>query len=292
MKLDKISIITLTYNNWRVLGKAVTSVVNQHIDAKYQIEYLIVDDCTDDFDVEFADGLLRDTGLNYKIIVNNQNVGTVASFNNAIQQSTGDIIVPLSADDEFFDKNVVGDIVKYFHVHDCFIVTGLRQCLYDDGRKEILPNAGGRDQFSNRSKLLKHLLLHSNIISGASTYYRRDFFYRIGFFDESYRLLEDYPFYIKALTAGYDIYLMNRVTIQYGTDGVSSHKQSNLLKSDYQNLYDSLLGRDDISFFQKRKIKFFFLKYRYEKLIYSVVYPEQFLWFLFLKIMHVTSKLF
>ena len=49
-KIKKISIITLTYKNWRLLDRAIDSVKLQIIENKYEVEYFIVDDGTEDFD--------------------------------------------------------------------------------------------------------------------------------------------------------------------------------------------------------------------------------------------------
>ena len=275
MKLDKISIITLTYNNWRVLEKAITSVVNQHIDAKYQIEYLIVDDCTDDFDFEFIDSLLRDTGLNYRIIVNNQNVGTVASFNNAIQESTGDIIVPLSADDEFYDSYVVDDIANEFVQTNAYVITGLRVPMVDGVESNAHPSERYYSIFNSPMLLLKRILVHGNIISGASTSYRRDVFSMVGYFDTRYRLLEDYPFFIRFLSSGFKMHLLKRKLIKYGMSGVSMSGASSDYHRDIAKLNEVLLNHNKISLIERRYILYHRVMTSKQRLLKSLLYPEQ-----------------
>lgn len=284
MEFNKVSIITLTYKNWHLLDKAVKSVASQVVDDKYQIEYLIVDDGTDDFDVEYVDNLLRDTDLNYRIIVNNKNIGTVASFNNAIKQSAGDIIVPLSADDEFYDPYVVNDILNEFVRTNSYVITGLRIPIINGADGKSLPSEKFFCYFNNSQSLLMRILVHGNIISGASTYYHRDVFHMVGLFNDKYRLLEDYPFYIKLLSHDVSISLYKRKVVKYGLSGVSS-KANSMLRSDYLLLYRDILRRNDLSLYQKRYIKFSRLMTRKEKLKNALLYPEQIviyiiLWFL------------
>ncbi|MGE6200798.1 glycosyltransferase, partial [Aeromonas media] len=239
MNVNKISIVTLTYKNSHLLYKSISSVANQIFNESYQVEYLIVDDCSDDFDKDFVVNILRKTNLNYRVIVNAYNMGTVASFNNAIKLSTGDIIIPLSADDEFYDNNVVNDIVQEFSFKKCQVLTGYRVLKSEDGEIERFPKEKVVNIFNDRNLLLKYIKLRGNIISGASTYYARFIFEEFGFFDERYRLLEDYPFYLKVLSNGGNISLFKRNVIIYGDDGVSSSKKINpLLKNDYDILYN------------------------------------------------------
>ncbi|MGL4712241.1 MAG: glycosyltransferase [Shewanella sp.] len=287
MNVTKISIVTLTYKNWRLLDKAIASVANQKIDAKYQVEYLVVDDGTEDFDVEFVEGILSKSGLNYRIIVNSCNLGTVASFNNAIIQSTGMFIFPLSADDEFFDENVVNEIVNEFISTGADVVTALRVPVRNGIAERSLPKSKEWALFDSPNKLLKRILIHGNIISGASTYYSRRVFDSLGFFDPRYRLLEDYPFYIKLLSAGLDIRLFKRNVIKYGVEGLTGAGPMNpILKQDFDNLYRIIATRTDLNILERRFIEYSKLMTKEEKYKNSWKYPEKIIIKPLLKIMH------
>ncbi|MFB2642102.1 glycosyltransferase [Shewanella bicestrii] len=283
--MNKISIITLTYKNWHLLDKAIASVASQIINEKYEVEYLIVDDGTPDFNIEYVTGLLASTHLNYRVIVNPENMGTVASFNNAIQQSTGDIIVPLSADDEFYDTTVVNDIAEEFNRTGAYIITGLRVPVVGGKESPPLPKLKDLVLFSDKTALLKQLLVHQNIISGASTYYQKNIFHKVGYFDESYRLLEDYPFYIRALTLGIEVALFKRKTIKYGMDGISSSGQINpILRNDFNLLHSKAAISEELSNSERKLVVYTKLMNKNKKLLYILKYPKQFMYVLFKKI--------
>lgn len=265
-KITTISIITLTYKNWHLLDAAILSVNNQIVSPKYNVEYLIVDDGTEDFDEAVIDNALTMCPFDFKIITNENNVGTVQSFNRAILQSKGDIIIPLSADDEFYDSYVVGNIINAFETSNESIITGLRVPV--SGRKElgVLPYKKDRVLFSDSQKLLKRLS-KGNIISGASTYYKRSVFDEIGFFDEGYKLLEDFPFYLKALNSGISVFLLNKKTIKYGVAGLTSSSQINpLLKKDLIKVLDYNAKINKSSVFQQRYLSYRVLMDKKEKL--------------------------
>lgn len=284
MNISKISIITLTYKNWRLLDKAIASVANQIFDQKYKIEYLIVDDGTDDFDVDYVSSLLNDTGLDYQIIVNQHNIGTVASFNSAIKKTSGDIIVPLPADDEFFYNTTVNDIVAEFDKTNDLVITGFRVPIFNGIEQPALPSKKELKFFKDKKTLLRRIAIGGNIISGASTYYRRSIFDEVGFFDENFHLVEDYPFYLKILNNGYNIHFLNKKVIKYGTNGVSSvGKLSAPVCNDFVKCAKLVLTLDCISFFEKRSVYFSRILGRNDKkkIVNIIKYPEQLIFFFF-----------
>jgi len=274
--INTVTIITLTYNNSHLLRKAIESVSSQIVDEKFKLEYLVVDDGSRKFDFDYVDGLLKYSGLNYKIIVNDNNIGTVASFNNAIKMSNGDIILPLACDDEFYDEFVVRDVIDAFIKTDSLIITACRVPVVFDKDMEPLPPLNKRFLFNSPKRLLKHLMIKGNIISGASTYYSRYVFEQCGFFDEQYRLLEDYPYYIKALSQGFKIKFIERNVIRYGMEGVSSIGNMNpLLVSDYKRLYRQLAQNSKLNYLERRYLIFRKVMDSRKQLIRSWRYPEQ-----------------
>jgi glycosyltransferase involved in cell wall biosynthesis len=288
MKKTKISIITLTYNNWRLIEQAIESVFNQILEPGLSYEYLIVDDGTADFNQIFVLDLIdkykyKNINLAFKIIINEVNLGTVKSFNNAIKQSSGDIIIPLSADDEFYDEYVIGMLIKKFSVSNALVLTGIpirkTKTTYN-----ISTISSQKKLFKSPQKLLKYLLVTGNIISGASTYYRREVFDEIGYFDERYSLLEDYPFYIRCLENGVMIHLFDQPVIRYSVDGVSSSTNMHpKLVQDYELLNSHILGYSSINIFEKRKIIFNRVldKQSKRKLINVFKYFDQYIYYIF-----------
>lgn len=276
--INSVSIIVLTYRNWKLLESAISSVSKQVLDG-INLELLIVDDGTIDFDHDFVFDLIKKYNL-YKhtnVIINKTNQGTVKSFNNAIKLSQGDIIIPLAADDIFYDDLVVGDIVRCFVKNKALIVTGLRVPFDDNGRYSALPKYSHRKFFISKDKLLKRIACKGNLISGASTYYHRELFNKYGYFSENYRLLEDYPYYLHILNEGQEIILMDRFVILYRLGGISSESSmSPILKSDFVLAYKFAATLKCVNFFQKRKILFNkVLSNKYE-LLSIIKYPEQY----------------
>lgn len=274
-KIKKVTIITLTYNNSDLLDSAFMSIERQLVPSEYFIEYILVDDGSTVFSYDSVKRKLDKLSIKTKILVNEQNLGTVKSFNRAIMESSGDIIIPLSADDYFYDENVVRDIIDRFEIDSAMVITGVQVC----GNSE-LPIKEDREILISQGELLRRLSKYDNFISGASTYYNREVFNKIGFFDESYRLLEDYPFYIKCIENDIAIEFFSRKVIVYGVNGVSSASGLNpYLKKDYYKIRLYLSEHPKLTEGDRRYIKYRRLLGRSEKFeIRNILrFPEQFL---------------
>ncbi len=284
--VEKVSIIMMTYNNWRLIEDAILSVYEQ---SYKNIELIISDDGTLDFDLNYVNNMLNistNKTLKSVVIVNKDNVATVKNFNSAIREAKGDLIIPLSADDIFSDSNVVSDIVHEFNIRKCKILTGLRKSINATKYTKSLPEINKRKYFIDRNTSLYRLMVDGNFISGASTYYHRSVFDFIGFFDEKYRLLEDYPFYIKALSHGVNIALFEREVIQYGLGGVSTSKVKHpALIDDTKKLVLNILQDNSLSLFDRRKVFYRIFLTTKEKLAITSLcrYPDQALTFLLSK---------
>lgn len=245
------SIVVLTYKNFSKINENLTSIINQTYD---QIEIIINDDCSENFPIDYINKILDKKKGNIKNVIINthkKNLGTVTNFNDAIIKSSGDIIIPLSGDDSFADKNVVKDIIDEFTKSKFLVITAKRK-IYLNGNEITLPNEEEIVKFESNPDTFVRELIWGNFISGACTYYDRSVFDKIGLFDERYRLIEDYPFYVKALMNGIKIGFWDRISIKYSFDGTSNQKIPN--KQYINDLYKILI---DISFDYKDKLSIF-----------------------------------
>ncbi|ELY4819503.1 glycosyltransferase, partial [Cronobacter malonaticus] len=291
MGICKITVITLTYNNWRKIHTAILSLAKQIIDPKIDIEYLIVDDGTKDFDAAFVQKLIDDNlRIKTRIIQNNKNVGTVKSFNNAVKNSHGQFIIPLSADDEFFDNEFLNKLIDKFIESNADIVTAKR-IPFDENKyfekHEVLPSLEQIRLFDDQGELLKYILKYGSFISGACTYYRKSFLERMGYFDESYVLLEDYPFLVKSLINGVNIQFLDAIAIKYHLGGVSSVSNRNpLLAKDFRKLYLNISNLPQMNLYWRRRLYYSKVLTTKEKIHLKniMLYPEQFIILLFTRL--------
>ncbi|MBO4864519.1 MAG: glycosyltransferase family 2 protein [Eubacterium sp.] len=193
-----VSVITLTYKNYDKLYETIKSVLVQDYS---NIEYIISDDASGDFPRDEVESFIKENnknGIKYKIIVNDNNLGTVKNFNNAIKNTNGDYIFPLSGNDIFFNESVVTDIVKMFLESKCQMVITSRVNYFENRTTCVYPHIKDIKyimQMNNNLKKYKALMLseHYGMFIGCNMYYDRNALEKYGLFDEKYRLLEDLP---------------------------------------------------------------------------------------------------
>ena len=236
-----ISVITLTYKNYDRLYDTIQSVIDQDYP---NIEYIISDDGSGDFPEDEVRYYIKENTknktFNYKIIVNKCNNGTVKNFNNAIKESNGNYIFPLSCNDFFVDAQVVSDLENVFNRTKSQIVITSRIKYYNNCLKCFIPHISERkkiNKLDDSFKQYKALLMseHYEMFVGCSIYYNKKVFDNYGLFDENYRLLEDLPFLEKYMWKQEAFLVPELVSIFYdGDTGVTlkKHKTHSLLEQD------------------------------------------------------------
>lgn len=102
-----ISIITVVYNNYLSIEKAIRSVINQNYD---NIEYIIVDGGSTDRTVD----IIKKYDLFISKWVSEPDRGIYDAFNKGIMMASGDVIGFLNSDDIYANEYVIEKVVKAF----------------------------------------------------------------------------------------------------------------------------------------------------------------------------------
>ena len=93
---------------------------------------------------------------------------------------------------------------------------------------------------------------------------KKEIFDKYGLFDEKYKLLEDYPFYVNLAFNNEKIGYIDYPTIQYELGGISTASNRNpLLDQDYVTLFKDVLSQKDIHLSHMTKRA---LNYRIDKI--------------------------
>lgn len=258
------SIVVTTYKNFSCLPKLVQTIFAQ---TWPKLEVIISDDGSANFSKEFFNGILSNPPAKIKkikLIHHERNLGTVKNFNHAIKSASGKFIIGIAQDDHFFSSDTVASIIERFG--DSHILACKRALMDLTGNPaRELPTAK-QIKLLRKRNLYKHLLARGNFISGACTYYRRDVFDKYGFFDENFRLLEDFPFYLHYLRKGGIIKFADLVTVLYSPDGISTQFLENpALQSDILNLY-----RRELAFNQGALRKIIWLNLVLRKIVFKI----------------------
>ena len=165
----------MIYNNYNILEKNIKSILNQDY---RNIELVIADDGSKNYNKNYIEKLLEGNELSRTIIYSNsENVGTVRNYNNAIKKSSGQIIVPLAADDCFTSPSFISKLVSFFEKEKCLVCTCKR---IGEITRKILPNENDIQIMKTNDKVFNRLC-YQGLYSGSVLYFDRRIFDLVGF---------------------------------------------------------------------------------------------------------------
>ena len=113
----QISVIVISYNNFRYIFQALDSILSQTYS---NIQLIISDDGSEDFNEKKLKRYLKRKDkknvTDLIININKENLGTVKHLEMLYPICTGELITIIAADDAFADKNVFRDFAnEYLH---------------------------------------------------------------------------------------------------------------------------------------------------------------------------------
>lgn len=241
--MKKITVILLHYNQKQYIKEAIDSVLMQ--DYK-NIEFIINDDCSSDFDKKEIEKYIKSKNNKIELVinVNKENEGIIKSINKCVKKSTGDYITFFAADDALNNEKVLSSYVNCFE-KDKNIKIWTAQCLmYDVNMKQIF--------YEFIDKKTKKMLTGNYSENQMFSYISTGCFFAAGAtvfdkkllldkpFDESYSMVEDWPYYISLIREGYKIGYCDHVALNHRDGGISHSTNSSrvqLYRNDLIDIY-------------------------------------------------------
>lgn len=220
-----VTVLMPVYNSPDIYA-SVDSVLNQQYSP---IQFVLIDDSTPGFSLQAMETYIeKRAGSNiqsWTVLENERNLGTIKTLNRGLEIAQGEIIFNLAGDDLFFDERVLEDWVRAFQETTAMVMTGIR-LNYDHELQKQTGTAPAAHQIKwletlSPDDLFERLVL-DHFVSGASTAHTRQFFLEYGFYDETYRLIEDFPTNLRFLRNGGRIVFFDRKVIKYRGGGMSA----------------------------------------------------------------------
>lgn len=108
--MDKISIITTFYNAQTFIGNAIGSVLGQKVPDGCEIEYVLVDDKSQDNSRKLVENIINNTSkenFKFKLVEPETNLGCGGARKFGIENATGNYFMFLDADDYYIHLDFV-----------------------------------------------------------------------------------------------------------------------------------------------------------------------------------------
>lgn len=214
-----VDIVIPAYNSGKELVEAVKSCLNQ----SYKNCSIVVID--DNSAVNIKKLLWDFPGVVY--IKNENNLGPGGARNVGIRQSSADFISFLDADDIMHKDKVAKSVEVLSNRNDIGMVCGNYQVIVD--RKKLLPPF-----YKSPIKITHKALLRQNFVASGSVTVRREIFDRVGLFDESLWIAEDYDMWLR-VSEQYKIEYLHDILYYYS---VVPNGNSLTQRSDIQANHD------------------------------------------------------
>lgn len=258
-----VSIIVISYNSDNTIIDTLNSIKSQSF-KNYEI--IISDDSSMDNTINVCNlWKTSNQNIEVKILTSIKNCGIPQNINKALPICKGKYIKIIAADDILL-ANCLSDNVMFSEKHNSYAVfSNMLTFKKVDQNNSIIPIS--KLDFKNnifvsnsiKAKDQYQILLRRCIIPAPTVFLRKDTFNTIGYFDENYTIIEDWPFWLKMTKSGIKFFYLNKETVAYRiSENSVFHKKNDdsIFKSFTFNirpfLKDYIL--DNLSFIEKMLI--------------------------------------
>lgn len=190
-----VSVILPTFNRAWTLADAVDSVLSQ--DYPF-IELIVIDDGSTDDTPQLLDRFKKKITL-----IRQENKGVSAARNAGIKKSRGTLIALLDSDD-IWDRKKISCQVDFFDENPDAMICQTEEIWIRKGRRV---NPGKKHK--KPSGQIFEPSLERCLVSPSAVMMRKRLFGRVGFFNETFTVCEDYDLWLR-ISAALPVFLINK----------------------------------------------------------------------------------
>lgn len=271
-----VSVVVITYNSAKYIIDTLESIYNQ---TYKNIELIISDDCSTDNTISLCKEWIKQKEkrfTNTQIIIPPHNTGISANCNRGYNAAQGEWIKGIAGDDLLL-PNCITDNIRYINNYQADIIFSKVKYLFANTnlKEKYISPFNYKILYLNQKELLYRLSL-GNALPASSAFIKKETFTDVNGFEESIPMMEDWPFWIKAILHQKQIKFFNIETTIYRIHETNISQTSNksqryieserlankyilnLLKGKYRLLW-FYIETVRISHYRNRYFKFFHL---------------------------------
>lgn len=214
-----VSVVVITYNSSEYILETLESI-------KYQtyeyVELIISDDKSTDATINIVKKWVetnKDRFIKCTIVETEINTGITMNCNRGILKSTGEYI-KLIAGDDILLENCLEDLIGFCRSKSLEFTYGGIIPFTTNGNEKYENKLVAVEKISSEfmeldSKSQYRKLLQEYTLPTISLLVRREFMFKVGLYNEKYKMMEDYPFAIKVLSMGFKINSVDTCVAKY-----------------------------------------------------------------------------
>ena len=217
-----VSIITINYNNASGLKKTIESVVAQ---SYTNFEYIVIDGGSNDGSRD----LIKQHAERIRYWVSENDGGIYNAQNKGINVAAGKYLLFLNSGDYLVDDSVLSKACDLINDED--IVYG-DLSLIDNKNNSVLKTYPSLLTFD-------YFYLHNESLPHPSAFIKKSLFKKVGLYNEAFKIVSDWEFWLKAIFLYQATYKKIPVPISvFSLDGVSSTKKNiDLARKEKEEVY-------------------------------------------------------
>ncbi|MBW1657695.1 glycosyltransferase [Flavobacterium quisquiliarum] len=213
-----VSVVVITYNSADYVLETLESIKKQ---TYKNIELIITDDKSKDNTIEICNKWLDENSkefINSRIIITANNSGIPANCNRGIHAAKGQWIKIIAGDDillpdaiknyvQFAEQNKECEIIHAKVVRMVHKGEEIEKISAEKCPKTLHQQMSSKTQFK--------LLRFSTMVLAPSVFMKKILLENLDYLDESIKLCEDWPFWLKLTLNGKKFYFLNKETVLY-----------------------------------------------------------------------------
>jgi len=224
-----VSILLLSMNHECYIEQCILSILNQ---TYKNIEILYLDNASSDNTYLIGQKILEKSNIPFKIFLNTDSKSISKNLNFLLDNSEGQFISPLSADDWFAPENIEKKVAFYTENPTTGALFSNGWFYYELEKKSVLNDPS----FFKRGYLFKEVLTQPECLFYAGVLYNREIFEQVGKWDENL-LIEDVDMYIRiGLVATIDF--INEPLVYYRRSCESASKNKQFMIEGFKQYYE------------------------------------------------------
>lgn len=215
MQINKISIITVVYNDVKNISRTINSVVNQK--KNFNIEYIVIDGNSNDGTKE----LLFNERENIDILISENDKGIYDAINKGINCASGNVVALLHSGDVYYEKFIIKNIAEIFNLKKPDIIYS--DCVIYNYKKNRIFRYYFSRIFSKNLMLFGWMPPHPGCFISKHIYHKH-------LYSTKYKIASDFDFLFKLSldnTLRWENY--NSISVILDNQGVSSQFKNKLL---------------------------------------------------------------
>jgi len=234
-----VSIVVISYNSENTILQTLDSISAQDFDL-LKIELIISDDCSYDSTVDkVKNWAIHNKKFNRILILEDKiNRGISANCNKGWKIAKGVWIKTIAADD-ILKKDCITKNMNFIKSHPSSKVVFSNLIKFTDSPKNGKLVKEDYYFFSQPSNKQHELLMQRNWIYAPSNFLEKDTLESVGYADENYPMIDDYPLWCRLTEKGIKLDFFDSATVCYRIGDTTSNQKEKIGNLKYiQSLYD------------------------------------------------------